>query len=79
MKVLQTEAELAEARRLAVKSVMALHPLCKVMPPDEQEINDHFKYMITESSRYNLAWGYYVDGRMVAFAFSYPMKEYLRL
>ena len=79
MKVLETEVELAEARQLAVKSILALHPLFKVMPPDLQEIDDYFKYMIAESSRCKLAWGYYADGKMVAFLFCYPMKEYLRL
>ena len=74
MRNLRTETELAEARRLTIKSIYALHPYYRAMPPDLEEANALLQYMITQSSRHNLAWGYYVDGKMVAFLMSFPAR-----
>ena len=74
MKVLESEAELTEARLLSIKSIYALNPLWKALPPDLGEANAYLEYMISESNRYKLAWGYYVDGRMVAFLMSFPAR-----
>lgn len=74
MKVLHTQAELLEARHLAIKSIFTLHPLCRVLPPDEEEMDKYFEYMIKESNRYKMAWGYYNGDKMVAFVFSFPAR-----
>lgn len=72
MQNLRTETELAEARQLTIRSI--LNPYYRAMPPDLEEANALLQYMITQSSRHNLAWGYYVDGKMVAFLMSFPAR-----
>ena len=79
MKILSTEDELTEALHLTVKSVYAMHPLYKILPPHPEEVTTLLKYMITESNRHQTAWGYYVGGKMVGFVLSFPAREYLRL
>lgn len=79
MRVLETEVELTQARELMMRSIFTMHPLWKMMPPDLEEAQSLFKYLIAESHKHQLSIGLYVDGKLAAIVLGFPVSRYLAL
>lgn len=49
------------------------------MQPDYDDVYDIFYYKMFESMRQNMAYGFYVDGKLIGATGNYPLEEYLSM
>jgi hypothetical protein len=77
IRIIHTDDDLKEASRILTESFINLNSIWKNMSPDYNDVYEIFYYKMFESLRQNMAYGFYVDGKLVGATGNYVLDNYL--